>query len=843
MQVPRLAVVVLALVTAVPAAGQALAGTVDAPDGPSIPAAGSGSADVLEDGLAASDPANVIVHARDDEALDRATALDGIEPRYRFAHLDAAYALAREGSLATLAEQPGITFVEDADKRLEYHLDEATITSRAREVFDPSFDPSPFVDEPTATFTADDGSPIDGDGVGIAVVDSGLDATHPTFDAPGKVPANYVVTPAAVVDVGSYSELGEGHGTRIAGVAAGTGGGTAGDADLRGAAPGASLYGFAVEPRNQRGYAGTFSAEKPATTLEAAIAFDWILENGDQLDPAIDVVLNGWTCDERECGDERQAHLQLAQALADDGHVVVFPVGNGHGEALVPATSAEATLPTPGVLGVAGYDDEGPGDRDSCASKISSQGNAFDPSTWPDIAGPSNAITSPNALSVQQQPRLPAGSGQDPTSARYGYTDAFGTSIGAAHIAGVAALMLQANPELTPGEVEHVLESTAHEGPELADGGHCPAPFLQADATNPWDGANYEVGHGLVDAVDALEAAIAFDGLPDTEPSLAEIPDDYLHEDAVVSPDEDQAFHLEGEDELSREAPEGDLPRVRARTWGESIVHRTEIQQETTISAAYAEIWIGDGDQSTQHTVFCRSVNFQAEIARIDADTGEREVIGVGETDAEPMAGPGPWMKEIPVVFGDKQVSADDPVHEPREVTFEPGDELEVGVRTSDYCTFPDTPHPEGEYVVYSEAESTPSRIFLGESTTEYRPGSFEACQEIRDNYADAVPEEDIECSWIGGARQNVPIECREGRYKVEWFGPPGSGAAVKCTGADAACTIPQDADGWQTCEAEAIAHTANVATDLCTYFTPDGEQVDGEGRCTIVREPTTRPS
>lgn len=775
--------------------------------------------DRVEEGrLEAMDgPAKVIVHASDRGGLqDALSATGGADVRYRFRNLPAAYVVTRPEAVRALADHPEVTFIESAVKDLDYHLDSATVASRAREVFDPSFEPPPHIDEPSPPMTTDDGAPIDGAGVGIAVVDSGLDGLHPAFDAPGKVQANKVVTPVGIIEAGPWTELGEGHGTRLAGVAAGTGQGTSTDRDLRGAAPGASLYSFALEPQG--------------TTLKPAIAFDWILDHGRDLDPAIRVVLNGWSCGQAGCGDPQQAHLQLASRLAEEGFAVVFPVGNGAGEGLIAATSPESTLPTPGVIGVASHDDEDAGVRSSCVGGSSSQGNAFDPATWPDIAAPGQMLWSPNAFAVDNSPRVPV-------LDRKSYTRSSGSSLAAAHIAGVVALMLQTNPALDSGEVEHLLEVTAHEAAPLTDGGHCPAPYIRADPANPWDAANFEAGHGLVDAMDAVQAAANFTGLPDgPAPDLEAIPDDYIHEDPVVRPGGD-VFYLAGQDGLSRQAPEKVVPRVRAQTADVTITHSVEIQQTTTASAAYAEVWIGNMDQGTQHIVYCRTVDFQATVARIDGDTGGTEIVGQGEADAEPMVAGGPWLREIPVVFGEERVSAEDPEHTPRNVTFEPGDTLQVGITISDWCSLPPGSHPEGDWALYSGAKRTPSRVLLGESTTNVRPGTFEACQEIRDNARDTEPEEDVECSWIGGPRQHVPIECVEGRYRVEWFGPPGSGAAVKCGGSDAVCTVPGDpGDPWDRCEATGIAESVTAAQDICTYFTRDGEQVDGHGQCTLVR-------
>jgi subtilisin family serine protease len=66
-----------------------------------------------------------------------------------------------------------------------------------------------------------------------------------------------------------------------------------------------------------------------------------------------------------------------------------------------------------------------------------------------------------------------------------GYQLTTGTSVAAAHISGVVALMLERNPRLTPAEVRNILSATARKLPQ---------------------GRN-EVGAGLVDPVQALSKA------------------------------------------------------------------------------------------------------------------------------------------------------------------------------------------------------------------------------------------------------------------------------------------------------------------------------------------------
>jgi serine protease len=78
-----------------------------------------------------------------------------------------------------------------------------------------------------------------------------------------------------------------------------------------------------------------------------------------------------------------------------------------------------------------------------------------------------------------------------------------GTSMAAPHVAGVAALMMTANPNLTPAQVEQTLKQTARPLPGSCDTGGC--------------------GAGLVDAGAAVKAAMP-GGQPMPEPAIAGAP-------------------------------------------------------------------------------------------------------------------------------------------------------------------------------------------------------------------------------------------------------------------------------------------------------------------------------
>ncbi|MEJ1335248.1 MAG: S8 family serine peptidase, partial [Candidatus Sedimenticola sp. (ex Thyasira tokunagai)] len=65
-----------------------------------------------------------------------------------------------------------------------------------------------------------------------------------------------------------------------------------------------------------------------------------------------------------------------------------------------------------------------------------------------------------------------------------------GTSMATPHVAGVAALMLSVKPELTPGDVENLLKSSARAFPKSCS----------------------KCGTGILNAGDAVAAAQAFTG-------------------------------------------------------------------------------------------------------------------------------------------------------------------------------------------------------------------------------------------------------------------------------------------------------------------------------------------
>lgn len=317
----------------------------------------------------------------------------------------------------------------------------------------------------------------DGTGVGVAVVDSGIDGTHPDFA--GRMGGNVKLVPLTGIAVpvpDSDTISAGGHGTHVAGTVAGTG--AASNGINHGAAPGATLYGVS---------GGT------AISMHDAVAgLEWVLDNHDQVSPAIRVVNNSW-------GSAAGAHnpnsaTALAnKALVEAGVVVVFAAGNDGGDGSAQATSPTCVDPTPGVICVAAYDDQNSGVTNGPMAGFSSRGLAGAPNTYPDISAPGASILAPCRLTL---PICATG-----TNGSNEYATLSGTSMAAPHIAGIAAQILQANPSLTPADVEDILEDTAR---QISFG----APY-EADPANPTTPTSFDKGHGLVDVVAAITEALA----------------------------------------------------------------------------------------------------------------------------------------------------------------------------------------------------------------------------------------------------------------------------------------------------------------------------------------------
>ncbi len=204
---------------------------------------------------ASGDLLRVFVHAQDASQLSVAKDAirdNGLEPVTTWDAIGVAVGVGTPEQIRAVAATEGIEYVE-GDQRLEYTLDTSHQATRG--------------DVARETFTDAQGRPIDGSGTSIAVVDSGIDGTHPMFQWPessgkegSKVTRNLEnvcllgdfdgqFTGACLVDEptnNTDTNSAGGHGTHVAGIAAGVDVTLPDGRQLHGAAPGAELVGIST---------------------------------------------------------------------------------------------------------------------------------------------------------------------------------------------------------------------------------------------------------------------------------------------------------------------------------------------------------------------------------------------------------------------------------------------------------------------------------------------------------------------------------------------------------------------------------------------------------------------
>ncbi|MCU1603298.1 MAG: hypothetical protein JWO22_4007 [Frankiales bacterium] len=326
-----------------------------------------------------------------------------------------------------------------------------------------------------------------GAGIGIAVIDAGVDGTHPDLcgaaafcrGTPVKTVQNVKVLgrqevaqdPVVVLPDQLNTDTSSGHGSHVAGIAAGNGVSGTDPTRYRGVAYGANLIGF-----------GTGEAVEAENVLAA---FDYALAHADQYN--IKVINNSWGPGAFTPYDPDHPVNKAIDAAWAKGISVVFGAGNDGTR----TDSMNQFSINPHAISV------GSGTKNHQQAFYSSKGVPGNPQLHPTLTAPGDSIASVRATTgftidaadaqTVAAPDADAPSGTDAAS----YAVSSGTSMASPHIAGVVALMQQAAKAkkgryLTPLEVRNILQNTASAMPGYQQ---------------------YAVGAGYVNALAATQAA------------------------------------------------------------------------------------------------------------------------------------------------------------------------------------------------------------------------------------------------------------------------------------------------------------------------------------------------
>ena len=288
----------------------------------------------------------------------------------------------------------------------------------------------------------------DGSGVGVAIIDSGVSSWHDDLSDAGVGQRVDHFVDFVNGRSGSYDDYG--HGSHVAGIVAGNGRDSNGA--RTGIAPGARLTALKVLDQSGRGRISNVIA-----------ALDFVLTNRHALNlRVVNLSVSAGVYESYHSDPLTRA----AKRVVDAGVVVVAAAGNAgrnpDGRDAYGGIGAPGNAPW--VLTVGASSHMGTIDRaDDRMAAFSSRGpTRVDQTAKPDLVAPGVGIESlsdPDSTFYRTKSAyLLAGTA---ATTYLPYLSLSGTSMAAPVVSGTVALMLQANPALTPNQVKAILQYTS----------------------------------------------------------------------------------------------------------------------------------------------------------------------------------------------------------------------------------------------------------------------------------------------------------------------------------------------------------------------------------------------
>ena len=358
---------------------------------------------------------------------------------------------------------------------------------------------------------------VSGKGVNIALTDTGVDSEHPGlegnhvagFDAVCFVHSdvhNCALAGGRETDGSFDPDDGNQHGTACMGMAAATGLDADGSqSEFYGSAPNASLVDVRIGTDIGAGPFETYLIEQEF--YESAMnGLQWIIDNKDTAWPGVDETLHGidiislsWGITSHEGGgsDGEDMHSRILNEATEAGVTVSNAAGNdgADNDGLSGMSSSSLSIT------VGATDDKNTIDReDDTVAGYSSRGPRRDNGDGNPINELIPEVSAPGTNIIQAEGCVTSGGchndipGQDASDNTY-TSRGSGTSYATPSVTGIIALMMEANPDLSPMQIKEVLKQTAERrGP------------ASAPTVDPY--WNRDFGYGMVDARAAVELSM-----------------------------------------------------------------------------------------------------------------------------------------------------------------------------------------------------------------------------------------------------------------------------------------------------------------------------------------------